>query len=55
MALGQRTWIVIGLSTVLGLFALGWPLIIPAVDVAPQHAGEAPSCSPPCFPWCCCW
>lgn len=42
VALGWRTWLVIALSTLLGLFALGWPLIIPAVDVSPQHAEDAP-------------
>lgn len=40
--LGARSWLVIGLSSALGLFALGWPLIIPAIGVAPQHAMDAP-------------
>lgn len=42
VTLGWRTWLVIGLSTALGLFAIGWPLIIPAVGVAPEHAQDAP-------------
>lgn len=40
--LGRRSWAVIGLSSALGLFALGWPLIIPAIGVAPRHATDAP-------------
>lgn len=40
--LGPRTWAVILASSALGLFALGWPLLIPAVGVAPEHSGDAP-------------
>lgn len=40
--LGARSWVVIVLSSALGFFALAWPLIIPAVGVAPQHATDAP-------------
>lgn len=42
VAIGWRSWLVMGLSTLLGLFAIGWPLLIPAVGVAPQHADDAP-------------
>ena len=42
VSLGWRTWLAIVVSTVLGLFAIGWPLLIPAVGVAPQHAADAP-------------
>ena len=42
VAIGWRTWLVIALSSALGLFAIGWPLIIPAVDVAPEHVQDAP-------------
>lgn len=42
VSLGWRTWLVMVLSTALGLFAIGWPLIIPAVGVAPEHAQDAP-------------
>ncbi|SDY96453.1 ECF transporter S component [Tessaracoccus flavus] len=42
VSLGWRTWLVIVLSTALGLFAIGWPLLIPAVGVAPEHAQDAP-------------
>lgn len=40
--LGPRTWLLIVLSSAFGLFALGWPLVLPAVDVAPEHAQDAP-------------
>lgn len=40
--LGWRTWAVIVVSSLLGLFAIGWPLLIPAIGVTPQHAGDAP-------------
>lgn len=40
--LGWRSWSVICVSSLLGAFAIGWPLLIPAVGVAPQHAGDAP-------------
>lgn len=40
--LGWRSWTLIVASTILGLFALGWPLILPAVDVPPEHAADAP-------------
>ena len=40
--LGWRTWAVIGASSMLGLFAIGWPLLIPAIGVTPQHTGDAP-------------
>lgn len=40
--LGWRSWCVIWVSSLLGAFAIGWPLLIPAVGVAPQHAGDAP-------------
>ncbi|MHA7860057.1 ECF transporter S component [Tessaracoccus sp. Y36] len=42
VAIGWRSWLVMSLSTVLGLFAIGWPLLIPAVGVAPEHADDAP-------------
>lgn len=42
VAIGWRTWVVIIGSTLLGLFSIGWPLLIPAVGVAPQHADDAP-------------
>ncbi|HRA04715.1 MAG TPA: ECF transporter S component, partial [Arachnia sp.] len=42
VALGRRTWAVIVSSSLLGLFALGWPFLIPAIGVAPQHTGDAP-------------
>ncbi|MBB1510817.1 ECF transporter S component [Tessaracoccus sp. MC1756] len=42
VAIGWRSWLVMALSTVLGLFAIGWPLLIPAVGVAPEHADDAP-------------
>lgn len=42
VSLGWRTWLVIALSSALGLFAIGWPLLIPAVGVAPEHADDAP-------------
>ncbi|MHA6511398.1 ECF transporter S component [Tessaracoccus sp. Z1128] len=40
--LGWRTWALILTSSLLGLFALFWPLLIPAIGVAPQHSGDAP-------------
>ena len=42
VAIGWRTWLVMIASTLLGLFAIGWPLLIPAVGVAPEHADDAP-------------
>lgn len=42
VSLGWRTWSVILLSSALGLVALGWPLVIPAIGVTPQHADDAP-------------
>lgn len=42
VAIGWRTWVVIVASSLLGLFAIAWPLLIPAVGVAPQHADDAP-------------
>lgn len=42
VSLGWRTWLVIASSTLLGIFAIAWPLLIPAVGVAPQHADDAP-------------
>ncbi|GAA4892651.1 ECF transporter S component [Tessaracoccus lubricantis] len=42
VAIGWRSWLVMAISTVLGLFAIGWPLLIPAVGVAPEHADDAP-------------
>lgn len=42
VAIGWRTWLVIVASTLLGLFSIVWPLVIPAVGVAPQHADDAP-------------
>lgn len=40
--LGRRSWLLIVLSSVLGLFALGWPLILPASDMPTEHAADAP-------------
>ncbi len=40
--LGWRSWLLIAVSSFFGLFALGWPLILPAVDVAPDHQADAP-------------
>lgn len=40
--LGPRTWLLIALSSAFGLFALSWPLVLPAVDVPPEHAQDAP-------------
>ncbi|TRY19033.1 ECF transporter S component [Tessaracoccus rhinocerotis] len=40
--LGWRSWSIIIVSSVIGLFTIAWPLLMPAVDVAPQHADDAP-------------
>ncbi|GAB3822601.1 ECF transporter S component [Tessaracoccus terricola] len=40
--LGWRSWSVIIASSLIGLFTIAWPLLMPAVDVAPQHADDAP-------------
>lgn len=42
VALGPRTWLIIAVSSAVGLFTIVWPLFLPAVGVAPQHAGDAP-------------
>lgn len=42
VTLGWRSWLVIALSSAMGLFAILWPLVIPAVDVAPEHTQDAP-------------
>lgn len=40
--LGWRSWVLIIASTLFGLFALFWPLIIPAWDISHEHAADAP-------------
>ncbi|MCC2593230.1 ECF transporter S component [Tessaracoccus sp. OS52] len=40
--LGWRSWSVIVASSLIGLFTIAWPLLMPAVDVSPQHASDAP-------------
>lgn len=40
--LGWRSWSLIVASSLLGLFALGWPLLLPAVDMPTEHAADAP-------------
>lgn len=50
VAIGWRTWLVMIASTLLGLFAIGWPLLIPAVGVARSTPTTPPSSSPPCCP-----
>lgn len=42
VTLGWRSWTLILLASAFGLFALGWPLILPAVDMPPEHAQDAP-------------
>ncbi|HJE52507.1 MAG TPA: ECF transporter S component [Tessaracoccus flavescens] len=42
VTLGWRSWLIIAVSSLLGLFAILWPLVIPAVNVAPEHAQDAP-------------
>jgi energy-coupling factor transport system substrate-specific component len=40
--LGRRSRLLIVAASLFGLFALGWPLLLPAVDVPAQHAADAP-------------
>ncbi|WP_296139859.1 ECF transporter S component [uncultured Tessaracoccus sp.] len=40
--LGWRSWLLIVATSAFGLFSLAWPLVLPAVDVAPEHAQDAP-------------
>lgn len=40
--LGWTSWLLIGVISVFGFFALAWPFVVPAVDVATQHSQDAP-------------
>lgn len=40
--LGWRSWLLIVTSCAFGLFALCWPLVLPAMDIVPQHQRDAP-------------
>lgn len=40
--LGWRSRAVVAVSSMIGLFALGWPLLMPATEVSPQNTDVAP-------------